>query len=398
MGTKMDDVLDELVLEKGGLRLRTADIIFLLAVTAFAFLARFGLLSYVSGDYTSFLSEWFDTLKSAGGLAGIGLDIGDYTPPYLYILALLTYLPVGSLYSIKLVSCLFDFLLAVFAAKTVFCLSGSRAKSILAYTLVLFCPTVVLNGSAWAQCDAVFTFFLLLSFYSALKCRPWRVCLFFGIAFAFKLQAVFFAPLLLFLLLRGMLRVRHLLLIPLVYFISIIPAWIAGRGLFDLLTIYIGQAGQYRNLSKNAPNLWSFLASVQNSGLSLFAVMLAGTAAAFLLYLLWDKCRRVTPDALLSAALAFLLLIPFLLPHMHERYFFPADLFSILYVVNRPRRFIVPLLTVGASAAAYLPFLFGQQPVALTTAAVLMGAALLLVLADLLYPLFAPAKKGQASS
>ena len=62
MGTKMDDVLDELVLEKGGLRLRTADIIFLLAVTAFAFLARFGLLSYVSGDYTSFLSEWFDTL------------------------------------------------------------------------------------------------------------------------------------------------------------------------------------------------------------------------------------------------------------------------------------------------------------------------------------------------
>ena len=76
--------------------------------------------------------------------------------------------------------------------------------------------------------------------------------------------------------------------------------------LFALLTIYIGQAGQYRNLSKNAPNLWSFLASVQNSGLSLFAVMLAGAAAAFLLYLLWDKCRRVTPDALLSAALALL--------------------------------------------------------------------------------------------
>ena len=58
----------------------------------------------------------------------------------------------------------------------------------------------------------------------------------------------------------------------------------------------------------------------------------------------------------------------------------------------------MPLLTVGASAAAYLPFLFGQQPVALTTAAVSMGVALLLVLADLLYPLFAPAKKGQASS
>ena len=69
MEQKIDSVLAEPLLKKGRFTLRTADFILLLAVTAIAFLARFGLFSYVSGDYTSFLSNWFDTLKNAGGLA-----------------------------------------------------------------------------------------------------------------------------------------------------------------------------------------------------------------------------------------------------------------------------------------------------------------------------------------
>ena len=239
MEQKIDSVLAEPLLKKGRFNAsKRPDYILLLAVTAIAFLARFGLFSYVSGDYTSFLSNWFDTLKNAGGLAGIGMNIGDYTPPYLYILALLTYLPVEALFSIKLVSCIFDFLLALYAAKTVFHLTQSRAKTLLAYTLALLCPTVVLNGSAWAQCDSIFTFFLLLSFYSALKSRPWRVCIFFGIAFAFKLQAIFFAPLLLLLCIKNRLWLRHSAddtgRLPALH---PAPAWIAGRNFWDLLTI-----------------------------------------------------------------------------------------------------------------------------------------------------------------
>ena len=135
--------------------------------------------------------------------------------------------------------------------------------------------------------------------------------------------------------------------------LSIMPAWIAGRNFWDLLTIYFNQAGQYHNLSKNAPNLWSFLASRQDSGLSLFGIMLAGAAVLFLLYFLWERCRTL------------------------------SDLFAILYALNKPKRFPVSLLVIGASTVSYLPFLFGESPVELTTAAVLMGAALILVLWDL---------------
>lgn len=185
---------------------------------------------------------------------------------------------------------------------------------------------------------------------------------FFGIAFAFKLQAIFFAPLLLLLCIKNRLWLRHLLTIPAVYLLSILPAWIAGRNFWDLLTIYFNQAGQYHNLSKNAPNVWSFLASRQDSGLSLFGIMLAGAAVIFLLYFLWERCRTLSDDTLLTAALAFLLAIPFFLPHMHERYFFPADVFAILYALNKPKRFPVPLLVIGASTVSYLPFFVRRIP------------------------------------
>ena len=87
-------------------------LIFLAAITLVAMAMRVALFPIESGDYHQILHGWFTQLKEAGGLGGIGLEIGDYMPPYFYILALLTYLPVDDLVSIKLVSCIADILLA----------------------------------------------------------------------------------------------------------------------------------------------------------------------------------------------------------------------------------------------------------------------------------------------
>ncbi len=385
MKNAFDLTLEEPLFKRGAFRLRTVDVVFLMFITTFAVVARAGFFPQVSGDYTNFLSDWFDAIKNAGGIFGIGLDIGDYTPPYLYILALLTYLPISSLASIKLVSCIFDFILAFTALKTVFHLTKKSTYAIAAYTAVLFCPTVVLNGAAWAQCDAIFTAFLLLSFYAVLKNRPLQCCIWFGIAFSFKLQAIFFAPIFLYLWLRGKVKLRHLFAIPAVFVASVIPAWLAGRDFFDLLFIYFNQAGQYKNLSKNAPSIWSLLADTQNSGASLFGVMLAGTVVLLFLYWLWNAHKSPSDDILLGAVLFLLLVIPFLLPHMHERYFFPADIFAILFACKAPRkRFLIPLCTVTGSLLSYLPFLFGKKPVELTVAALFILAAIVLTGKDLL--------------
>lgn len=45
----------------------------------------------------------------------------------------------------------------------------------------------------------------------------------------------------------------------LVYLVTIIPAWIAGRPLTDLLLIYLGQSQKFKELTKNAPNLYQWI-------------------------------------------------------------------------------------------------------------------------------------------
>ncbi len=373
----LDELLSEPISARG--RFRLIDVILLIMVTFFALVIRFAFFPMESGDYAYFLKDWYESLQSAGGIAGIGLEIGNYTPQYLYILALLTYLPVNSLFAIKIVSCLFDFLAAILAAKLFLSVYQNRTGAMLAYTAVLLCPTVWLNSAAWAQCDSIFTFFLLASFFAAVKNRPIVSSIFFGLSFSFKLQAVFFAPLLLVLLLRGKMKFRYLFFIPGIYMVGLLPAAIAGRNFFEMLLVYLKQAGTYRNLSKNAASFCAVLADSQSSGMSTAMILICGTAVLLVLWWIWEKKISITPDFLLDCSLLFLILVPFLLPHMHERYFFPADLFALFYAIRRPKRFYVPILVVGASFLTYLPFLFGEEPVPLVLCAAMMGTALILV-------------------
>ena len=80
-----------------------SDILFFLIITIIAIIVRVMLIKHPSGDYDMFLKPWFDELKQNGGLRGLAKEIGNYTPPYMTLLALLTYLPINSLISIKIV-------------------------------------------------------------------------------------------------------------------------------------------------------------------------------------------------------------------------------------------------------------------------------------------------------
>ena len=62
------------------------------------------MLDFESGDYQLFLKDWFDYLKANGGIHALKSYVGDYNAPYVTLMALLTYLPIKSLYSIKIIS------------------------------------------------------------------------------------------------------------------------------------------------------------------------------------------------------------------------------------------------------------------------------------------------------
>jgi Gpi18-like mannosyltransferase len=87
---------------------------------------------------------------------------------------------------------------------------------------------------------------------------------------------------------------------------------------------------------------------------------------------------RLTRSLVLELALISVMLLPFLLPKMHERYFYMADLLSIIVGFYQPSFFFVPLLMIAISFFAYQPALFGVEPVPIALLA--LGVLVMLVL------------------
>lgn len=160
-----------------------------------ALLIRILLLDHVTLDYQDFLSKWVEYFRQNGGFAAMKDPIGNYNVPYLYMLALLSYLPVPDLYGIKLFSILFDILLAWGGFRLVKQLTQDERLPLAAFSALLLLPTVVLNGSCWGQCDSVWAALCLLSLTQALKRRPISSMTLLALAFSFKLQAIFILPL-----------------------------------------------------------------------------------------------------------------------------------------------------------------------------------------------------------
>lgn len=352
---------------------------------------RLVFFGHQSRDYEVFLLPWYEELKANGGLAAIGRPIGDYLPSYIYILAGLTHLPIGSLAAIKLVSCLGDAALAAYAMKLVLLRTRRQDLAALAYGLVLLLPTVVLNSAAWAQCDSLYTAALLAFVYFMMARRPAAGMAAYGVAFIFKLQAVFLAPLVLLLLLKGRVKFRQLFIVPGLYLLAILPAALAGRPLWDLLTVYFRQAGGYSALSLGAPNLYAFLQVEDTLPYSVAGVALFVGVTALLLWRLWRLDFCLTNAMLLKFALLFALLVPFLLPHMHERYFYPADVLAVVVALTCRRRWPVAVVVCGSSLLVVGRYLFGWQWMDPAYAAVPMLLAVLFTLADALAAATRPA-------
>ena len=78
------------------------------------------------------------------------------------------------------------------------------------------------------------------------------------------------------------------------------------------------------------------------------------------------------------------LVVPFFLPQMHERYFFLADVLSIVYAFYHPQHSFVPIVVVTSSLFSYFPFLFRATFIDLPYVAVMMFAMVVFVVNDVL--------------
>lgn len=211
------------------------------ALFALALAVRVSLYPFITSDYTAFLSQWYDFIRSHGGFAAMQYNFSNYNPPYLYLLAIATYLPIPKLVAIKSISVIFDLVLALFTFLILRLKYECPLVPLIGATAMLLAPTVILNSTAWGQCDAIYAAFCVGSLYFLLRKRWAWACVFFGLAFAFKLQAIFFLPVLLLFALRRRLPLRYFALIPAVFLLSLAPAYAAGRSASSLLSVYRDQ-------------------------------------------------------------------------------------------------------------------------------------------------------------
>ena len=397
----------------GHMRLNEKQILLTGFVLGISVLARAAMLDFRSADYDSFLVHWVQYYREKGP-AALAENVGDYNLLYQYALLVISQIPLHDLYLIKLLTVCFDYALTLAMTEAAGSMAGEKMRLPILLIVPLL-PTVLLNGSCWGQCDPVYAFAVILSLHWLWTERPIRSAAVLALAFAFKLQTIFVFPVVLFALLWGKYKPKHALAFFAAYLLTLLPALLMGRSLSDALSVYVSQSmGQYyHRLTYNAPNLYlffpmlefassqeytwmRFIRGIESNGVNsfltedLFPTLQRATLLACILLVLafvvyWLRRRREIPwETMPEFALFFAIFLPFVMPKIHDRYFFLADMLSLIVAARNPLRRFLPVLVIGASLGSYMTFLTRQRPMDERVLALMMFVALILTGYDLL--------------
>ena len=348
--------------------------VFSVLLLLLAFAARAYVFDYETLDYKNFLSKWIDYFRVNGGFRALKNSVGNYNIPYLYFLALFSMSDIGDLYLIKLLSTFFDVLLAWSAMMILSEYRESVPARLGCFFTVLFLPTVFLNSAVWGQCDSTYTAMLLLGIWLALDDRPWLSMICAAVGFGFKLQAVFVLPVFAVLWMRGKFRWYHFAAFPAAYVVLVLPAVLIGRPFIDTLKLYSSQASSiyYPDiLNYNSSSVFAIIGKACDpkiaSTLGITAAFTLMSTVLVLCLVVCINCRYGTPKGctprslsdrtVLASALLFAVGIPFLLPYMHDRYFYCADIITVAAAFAVPKLAAAASLTQFASLLGYYAYL-----------------------------------------
>ena len=319
-----------------------------------------------SGGHSRFFSFSQRLVRTdpADGMAFHRNQFFGLCPPYIYLLNIVhTAFPtMGNLDAVKLPSILADCATVLLGTGIVYTATKSWPASSFAFAALMFAPTVFINSAYWGQSDSILAACILACLWCLLHQKPTLAILAFGLAFSFKLQAVFLAPFLLAMVVMGYIPKKSLLGFPIPIFLSYLPAWLAGRPLIHLLSIYPMQTNRYKFLTFNAATAFSWFSKADYDTVAPAGILLAGGIC--FLYITLAFFRR-KPDlewreGVLLATLSCLI-VPFFLPSMHDRYFYLVDVLTILLAFCYPRLFYIPILSQLISLATYHYSLFSSE-------------------------------------
>jgi len=310
--------------------------------------------------------------KGLHGFYSQGMFV-DYPPGYIYVLYLIGFL--RSLFGLSYNSPLFliliklpSFITDLLMALLIYRFAQKRLGSLAAYALSLlfiFNPAVIHNSALFGQIDSFFTFFLVVSIYLLYRKKIEPAAVFYVIAVLIKPQALIFAPLGIYALVKLLVGSRNYrrfgitivcLLGTLVA--AALPFSFGGKGIVGLFDLYKDTLGSYSYATINAFNLYALLGGnwlKLNTPAFLFTpeiwgvIFITGIVTVSVLLCIRDFIKNKNPAFYFFMGL-FLIAAVFVLGiKMHERYLYPAVPLSLFcYIACKDKRFLV--LFAGFSA------------------------------------------------
>ena len=254
---------------------------------------------------------------------------------------------------------------------------GVQARQAVA---VLALPTVIINAALLGQCDALWAGACILAVAAMIRGRTAASLAWCGVAIAFKAQAVFIAPFILGALVKRRAPLWQWAIPALVFAAMMLPARLAGWPASDLLTVYLRQAGQF-DFAGRLATPWVWVGMSLHDAAQKFYIWgyFVAAAAALGIAVLSYRAKQA---AMLPVALLSVIALPFILPRMHERYFFLADVLALALALTLRTRMAITAavgmqLASLASLFSYFILSFYQRPFPTLVGSLFAAAALI---------------------
>lgn len=346
-----------------------------LLITVLSLTARYLVCEIPTNDVVGYVFNWMKQIENLGFKNFYKVE-ADYSPLFLFITGLFTYLPKGVevsygnqmyysnwMYYLKSIYFLMDVLIAFGLYLNIKHLTNDKFKAFLGYIIFLCLPVQFFNTAIWGNSDSMYFACFIYIIYFILKKKDGLAFFLLGVSFGLKLQAVFILPFIVFLLVKREMKLYKLIMVPVGLLTTFIPAYLCGASFVEPFLYFGRQVGGYNKLTLGCANIWHLInvpdkyLDYFNIGSTVLGLLLIGLFVG----IIFLRNIKLTDQNKLYICVFLIAICPMFLPHMHERYFYSLDVLILVYCLVSKRKYYLIVLMQLSSGIAYHNYLAGYH-------------------------------------
>lgn len=344
-------------------------------ITVLSLVVRFSVALHPTKDVVGYVFSWMQDIQEVGFTCFYTVQ-SDYSPLFLFIIAIYTLLPTGELvtvsgmtfyknwmYYVKSTYFVTEIIIAVGIYLLIKQITNSKKSAWLGYVIFLCLPVQLFNSAIWGNSDTMYFACFVYALLFVVKQKSGWAFFVIGVGLGLKLQSIFIFPLLVYLVLSGKIKFYKIYALLLGLFATFIPAYIFGASIFQPFAFWERQLNGYNNLTLGCANIWHLINIKQgaldifNQGSTWFGLLLIGLFTA----IVFSRKVQLASDNLLLVSVFLIAIVPMFLPHMHERYFYALDVLIVVYCLIFKRHYFLVVLMQLSSGIAYHNYLAGRH-------------------------------------